>query len=165
MRSAVDRGSLFAVTVPVGRGVAVSAGAGELSSPPPGLLAGLHVLAVDNEPAIVEGLSALLKGWGITVFPALNAAEAVSRGLTHGATIDVILADYHIHREDGIELVQALRRAAGTEIPAVLITADRTPHVRTMAEAAHIHYLRKPVKPAALRAVLSQLALSREAAE
>jgi len=83
----------------------------------------------------------------------------------HGAEIDAVLADYHIHREDGIALVQALRRRAKRHIPAILITADRSKRVQDDAQAASIHYLRKPVKPASLRASLSQIALSREAAE
>ena len=165
MRSVVNEGSMFAVTVPVGRAVPVAVKLTETRPRTASSLAGLHVLAVDNEPAIVEGLTVLLQGWGVTVSPALNAAEAMTRGLSPVRAVDVIIADYHIHSEDGIELVQSLRRGMGYEVPAVLITADRSPAVRKQAEKANILFLHKPVKPAALRAVLSQLALSRAAAE
>ena len=83
----------------------------------------------------------------------------------HSGEIDAVLADYHIHREDGIALVQTLRRRAKRHIPAILITADRSKRVQDEAQAASIQYLRKPVKPASLRASLSQIALSRAAAE
>jgi Na+/proline symporter/signal transduction histidine kinase len=165
MRSEVEKGSLFAITVPMGRTLSVAPAPARKAPLQVDSLIGLHVLAVDNEPAIIEGLKALLSGWGIKVVSALSAAEAV-RSIGRGKRrVDAILADYHIHRDDGIELVQSLRRRLGYDVPAVLITADHSPAVREQAEAAGIHVLRKPVKPAALRAVLAQLAVSREAAE
>ncbi|MBK8770508.1 MAG: PAS-domain containing protein [Rhizobiales bacterium] len=165
LTSQVNTGSAFMVLVPGGR-EAVAREAAAVA--PPVIhqpLAGLRVLAVDNETSIVEGLSALLANWNVTVIPATSAAEAVEQMERHGAEIDAVLADYHIHREDGIALVQALRRRAKRHIPAILITADRSKRVQDDAQAASIHYLRKPVKPASLRASLSQIALSREAAE
>jgi Na+/proline symporter/signal transduction histidine kinase/ActR/RegA family two-component response regulator len=165
MKSEVGKGSLFSVAVPIGRVQVVAPAPARKEPRQADSLAGLHVLAVDNEPAIIDGLKALLSGWGVKVASALSAAEAVRSIGQRKRPIDAILADYHIHRDDGIELVQSLRRRLGHDVPAVLITADHSPTVREQAEAAGIHVLRKPVKPAALRAVLAQLALSREAAE
>ncbi len=165
LTSDVGRGSCFAVTVPAGREAVV------LDAVPPAApviqqpLAGLCVLAVDNEKSIVEGLTALLANWNVTVIPATSAAEAVNELVRHGSAIDAILADYHIHREDGIALVQALRKRAKRDLPAILITADRTKKVQDDAMAAGIQYLRKPVKPASLRASLSQIAVRLNAAE
>jgi len=45
---------------------------------------------------------------------------------------------------------------SGAAIPAILITADRSPPVREAARAYGIVVLNKPVKPATLRALLSQ---------
>jgi hypothetical protein len=42
------------------------------------------------------------------------------------------------------------------DLPAILITADRTPEVRREAETFDMQVLYKPVKPASLRALLSQ---------
>jgi CheY-like chemotaxis protein len=50
------------------------------------------------------------------------------------------------------------------DLPAALITADRSPEVREAAHAAGIAVLNKPLKPAALRAVMSQWASRRLAA-
>jgi len=125
----------------------------------------MRVLAVDNEASIVEGITALLANWQVSVIPATSAAEAVEQLEKHVRDVDAVLADYHIHREDGIALVQALRKRANRQIPAILITADRSKRVQDEALAAGIQYLRKPVKPASLRASLSQIAVSRLAAE
>jgi hypothetical protein len=47
----------------------------------------------------------------------------------------------------------------------MLVTADRTPTVRDAAAAMNIHVLNKPLKPAALRALLTQWRATKVAAE
>jgi hypothetical protein len=76
----------------------------------------------------------------------------------------VIVADYHIGPDDGLAVVEALRNVYGPR-PAVLVTADRSPVIRDLASAADVRILYKPVKPAALRALLSQWLLVKAAAE
>ena len=78
---------------------------------------------------------------------------------------DVVLADYHLDRGDGLEVVAALRKRLGEPLPALLITADRSPEVREKALVASVAILGKPVKPAQLRAFLMRLKAKREAAE
>ena len=48
---------------------------------------------------------------------------------------------------------------------AILITADRSLKVQKLAAKAGVQYLRKPVRPAALRAVLARASVQLEAAE
>jgi CheY-like chemotaxis protein len=126
---------------------------------------GLNALVVDNEPAIVEGMTRLLEGWGATVTGVLSAADAIAVGADAARKLDIIFADYHIHREDGIAVVGRLRQMAGRTVPAVLITADRSRAVQDLAGAAGVQYVRKPVKPASLRAALSRALASEQAAE
>ena len=60
----------------------------------------------------------------------------------------------------------AWKAALGREVPALLVTADRTPDVRAEAERDNILVQNKPVRPASMRAWLTQFsALQREAAE
>jgi CheY-like chemotaxis protein len=74
-----------------------------------------------------------------------------------------LVVDYHLDDGNGIEAIRALRARYG-DLPAILITADRTPEVRREAEAVDIQVLYKPVKPASLRALLSQWRVQRIAA-
>ena len=55
-------------------------------------------------------------------------------------------------------------QAADRTWAAILITADRSPHVRQDARANAIQLLHKPIKPAALRALLTQWRMHRVAA-
>jgi CheY-like chemotaxis protein len=107
----------------------------------------------------------LLGGWEARVITARGVEEALVRFAGEAADIDVILADYHLDRDDGLGLIDRLRAAAGRPVPAILITADRSRLVQERAEKRGVQYLRKPVRPAALRAALAQFAAQAQAAE
>ena len=162
VRSKLGRGSVFAVDVPVAEGVKPVAQKKARKVQPPALAAAVRVLVIDNERAILEGMSLLLTGWGNLVETATGLDEALAVLAAHDGKIDMILADYHLNNEDGISLIRTLRTRARRHIPAVLITADRTPAVADLALAHDVHVLRKPVKPAALRAAMSHVAIRAE---
>jgi CheY-like chemotaxis protein len=121
----------------------------------------LRVLAIDNEPAILDGMRGLLARWGCEVATAGSMAEA----LAQAEPPEVVVADYHLDKENGLDVIRALRRRFGTEIPAILLTADRSPSLRDEASALGVPVLNKPLKPAALRALLAQWRATRIAAE
>jgi CheY-like chemotaxis protein len=75
-----------------------------------------------------------------------------------------LLVDYHLDQGNGIVAVAELRRRFGSDMPAILITADRSPRVRDEAREHGIQVLHKPLKPAALRALLAQWRVKRVAA-
>jgi CheY-like chemotaxis protein len=162
LKSEAGRGSVFRVAVPV---AALPATVAPLEAPrgPLAPLAGLRVLAIDNEPAIQEGMRTLLTGWGCAVATAADLPGALAA--LDAAVPEAILADYHLDDGNGLDAIAALREAAGRPLPAVLLTADRTLAVRDAAAAMEVHVLGKPVKPAALRALLVQWRASRAAAE
>jgi CheY-like chemotaxis protein len=106
----------------------------------------------------------LLRGWGCEVIAAPDAESALAMLDQAGPAPNGLLVDYHLDRSNGIEAVQALRRRLGGDLPAILITADRSVKVRAEARAVNIQVLHKPLKPAALRAMLSQWRVLRVAA-
>ncbi len=128
---------------------------------------GLRVLCIDNEPDILDGMRALLEGWGcnIQLAAGVQGACALVESQPGSALPDIVLVDYHLDDGTGIEAIGKLRRLAGHEIPAILITADRSGDVRKQAAAIATPMLNKPVKPAALRALMSQTRLRLIAAE
>jgi Na+/proline symporter/signal transduction histidine kinase len=128
-------------------------------------LSGMRILAIDNEPHILQGLNALLGGWNCVLATAPGMESALAAVTSEGFLPDAIIADYHLDEGDGIEAIDALRKAIGIEVPAVLITADHTPEVRQRAEQHEVKVLNKPVRPAALRSLLSQWRVMHRAAE
>src|SRR5262249_62333981 len=69
-------------------------------------------------------------------------------------------------REEGpvFAATGGLRRRFGAALRPILIPADRSPYVREDARASAIQLLHKPIKPAALRALLTQWRMQRVAA-
>lgn len=133
---------------------------------PANALTGLRVLCVDNEPKILDGMALLIAGWGCTVGQARSIGEVGAIIDGREPPPDVVIADYHLDDGDGIQAILSLRSHYQAAIPAMMITADRTPEVRAEAERHGIAVQHKPVKPAAIRAYLTQAAgLRRVAAE
>ena len=130
---------------------------------------GMVALCLDNDETILDGMEALLVGWGIIVVKARDQKEASALlsqlAKDSGRTPDILLVDYHLDDGNGIDAVVQLRWRFGSDIPAALITADRTPQVREEAGEKSIAVLNKPLKPAALRAVLAQWRAVKAAAE
>lgn len=152
LRSQPGRGSLFRVAAPWTPAPVTAPLAGQ----PRGAsqaLCGLRVLCVDNEPAILESLTALLARWGAEVVPARSALEA--RALAGG--FDAALIDHQLGAgESGLALLEALGDRLGQ---AALVTAETDETVLAAARALGAVVLKKPVEPAALRAFLSRARL------
>ncbi|MGL4488926.1 MAG: ATP-binding response regulator, partial [Rhizobiaceae bacterium] len=113
-------------------------------------LPAMRLVCIDNDPRILSGMSTLLSGWGCQVDTFANSQSA----LGSGERPDAVLADYHLDNENGLRVISQMRTRFGPELPALLITADRSNEVRQLAEAMDVIVLNKPVKPAALRAAL-----------
>jgi PAS domain S-box-containing protein len=160
VRSELGRGSVFAVDVPISRTPALAPSRASAPLPPARLDESL-VLCIDNEQSILEGMTHLLEGWSCEVLTATGTAAALEALARAGRPPDLLLADYHLDGEDtGLGSIAAVRERWG-DIPAVVITADYGEAVRERVRAAGFGIMRKPVKPAALRAMMSQLLLAR----
>lgn len=169
LASVPAKGSRFWVDVPTAAAmpnVAANDGVPRASS---ARFDGMIALCLDNEETILDGMEALLVGWGVEVVKARDQKEA-SAELSQlvkerGRGADILLVDYHLDDGNGIDAVVQLRWRFGSDLPAALITADRGPAVREEAAEKSISILNKPVKPAALRAVLAQWRAAKAAAE
>jgi Na+/proline symporter/signal transduction histidine kinase len=164
LKSNVGRGSHFCVEVPVSVTAPTSQPTRETVPIDRGQLAGTVALCVDNEASILDGMEALLGGWGCRVIKATDLDAAVTMVTEAQIPPNGLLVDYHLDRSDGIAAISELRRRFGADLPAILITADRSPRVRDGARAQGIQILHKPLKPAALRALLAQWRVQRVAA-
>lgn len=165
LSSVVGRGTSFQVQLPreaqsTKRGKEAGVAT---ASPQQTRLSGFHILCIDNEPKILEGMSVLLSGWGCDVSQAASEGD-LDAVLGKVGIPDLVVADYHLGEGTGIDLIVHLRERLKAQIPALLITADRTPEVRAEAEKHGIGVQHKPVRPAALRAYVTQVFNTRRAA-
>ena len=120
-------------------------------------LTGRRILLVENDPDVMEATRWLLAQWGADVVTAPDLATVQAR-LSDGPAPDAIVADYHLDRdESGIQAITLARSIAQREIPSVIVTADQGMEAIELSRAAGCEFMRKPVKPAQLRAVLTHL--------
>jgi len=118
----------------------------------------LKVLVVDNDLSILDAMHALLEQWGVQVFKANRSSEALR--LLDTQIIDAILADFHLgDGSNGLELIQKVLEIRGAGCAAALITADHGVELTRAAHRAGVPLLHKPLRPAALRALLSAFKL------
>ena len=118
-------------------------------------LAGVKILAVDDEPDARALLSAMFKQCGAEIETCGSAAEAIERLETY--TPDVIVSDIGMPGEDGYTLIKKLREA-GNKTPAVALTAFARAEDRFRAlQAGYNMHVPKPVEPAELALVITRL--------
>jgi signal transduction histidine kinase/Na+/proline symporter/CheY-like chemotaxis protein len=158
VQSRQSRGSVFSITVP--RVTAEEPALPPIQAHGPARrvssLKGRHLLCIDNDAAILQGMVALLSNWQCQITAAKGLDEAMTK---LGAGIpDILLADYQLDDgKNGLDAMDTLRAALNRRLPGILITGYMAQKVRDDATDRGYHVLNKPVKPAALRAMVNTL--------
>jgi len=114
-----------------------------------------NVLLVDDDPSILNALSLLLTNWGYKVCCATTAEQALAT-LTQ-EEISILISDYRLPgSKNGIDLILAAQKEK--KITTVLLTGEVDSGKLKQGNGLDYKILHKPVKPAALRVLLRQLA-------
>jgi DNA-binding response OmpR family regulator len=122
------------------------------------VLTGAKVAVIDNDPIVLDAMQGLLDRWDCDARSSRSLSGLVARTDIDGFRPDIILADYHLDDgRNGLDCVHALRIPAEVAIPAIIITADRSPAIADAARELDCEVLLKPVKPAELRALMLHL--------
>ncbi len=160
------KGSTFMVELPISP-LAPAPGerphpTADTSRTPPTLatLAGLRVLAVDDDADTLETIRVLLEQQGAVVRTALSVHDAIV--LLDEAPPDVIISDIGMPHEDGYEFIRSVRArtpAAGGRVPALALTAYARVEDRLQVLSAGFQmHVPKPIEPAELIAVVASMA-------
>ena len=128
------------------------------------MLDGMQVMCIDNDPRILDAMRLLLEGWGCRV-ELHGGSKSLATRPANAPAPHVVLADYHLDNESGLDVIQRLRRDHSAGLPAVLVTADRSSELRAAADRLDVTIVNKPVKPAALRTSLNRYRRMMQAAE
>lgn len=152
LHSRFGQGTVFSLDVPVlANGPADIDEAGANSS---GVLKGCAVI-VDDDPAILNALSDLLRQWGMDVKP-FHSLHQVKHELQ--AAPDLVLADYQLlDGETGLMVAQEVHTRWGAHIPVVLITGDTWTETIQVLRQTGFPVLHKPVRAHQLRTLLGTL--------
>ena len=170
MQSTLGRGSCFEVLVPRGqRGDIPAVIQGAQPSRTASPLANQVILCIDNEPSILEAMQQLLAKWGATPVTAASTTVALDAladmKRKNGLLPTLLLVDYHLDDEViGLDAIADIRNDLGKIIPAIIVTADHSDAVASAVRDAGLRLLHKPLKPAALRALMTSMLSQRNVA-
>lgn len=158
LRSVPGQGSVFRIYAPPGSMADLDATeTGKSSIPTAGWtpdLAGKWVLVIDDDETVRAGMQHLLSDWGYVCTAAESIEDALATGWPQPP--DAIICDYRLReRQQGADVIHALRAHFGELIPALLITGDTAPERLREAISSGIPLLHKPLTPSQLYEALA----------
>jgi signal transduction histidine kinase len=158
LKSTVGKGSCFSITVPAIPAPAKivkpeSAARPRFTTPDKNL-----VVVIDDDPLVLEGMGGLIRSWGCSVVTGSTDGAVLDGLAKYHEPPNVIISDYHLRGgKTGIEAIARLREALTAPIPAFLMSGDTNPDPQRDAQSNGYALLHKPVDPAALRVMLTQV--------
>jgi two-component system, sensor histidine kinase len=113
------------------------------------------VVVIENDADVLYGTTQWLQQWGASVLSASSTRQAVEFVQDMGMAPDIILADYQLDDADtGIYAISEIRAMTGVQVPAILVTADRSESVRRTGEQNDISVMTKPADLLRLRGLI-----------
>ncbi|GAC1311890.1 MAG: hypothetical protein NVSMB21_21880 [Vulcanimicrobiaceae bacterium] len=156
VRSREGRGSVFGIDVPAGDVARLRAEENDAAPSIATTFDGKTVLVIDDDPGARDGMALVLRRWGCRTLLADSLGSALAYA-TPLAPPDVIVADYHLGDDNGLDAIDGIRSACARSVSAVVVTADRTPSVRELVESNGHWYLNKPLRVDRLRSLLGHV--------
>ncbi len=155
VRSRPGHGATFWVELPPGR-ADPDAVEPARASVPTTTARPLSLAVIDDDEAVRDALTRLLRGWGHTVHAAGDARSLLGSPGHAGPSLDAIIADYQLGPAGtGLAAIAALRRDRDSPIPALIVTGDAAPGDLRDLQASGLPWLAKPVRALRLRSWLA----------
>lgn len=121
-------------------------------------LSGAHVLVVENDASTADALARLLQNWDARVSTFRDLAGVRAAVAAGAAPPDILVLDYHLDEGAcGLDVAAYLRAGRADPLPVIVTTADHTGDVEARVAAAGAELVRKPIKPAQLRSLLTYM--------
>lgn len=117
-----------------------------------------HKIAVliEDDAELRSAMAITLENWGLDVLPCATQAEAEDVLREVDVAPDVIVADYQLENGTlGTDVVAALMETHG-QMPACIVTANRSPDLNDVCDALGVMLFHKPVDLGALRSFLER---------
>jgi branched-chain amino acid transport system permease protein len=154
VRSAVGRGSVFAIELERALVAPALAAAGPPAAPS---LLGVTVVLVDDDVEIRDSTRLLLESWGCRYIGGATLAEVEGELRERRLRPDALIVDYRLaDAVTGVQVIERLRAGYGRNLPALVITG--TPDAALTRQLAGIPLATKPIPPGKLRSFLSSIA-------
>ncbi|MEX1032714.1 MAG: ATP-binding protein [Cellvibrionaceae bacterium] len=150
-------GSKFSLFLPPGNPQLLTKNTIDIS-PPTSDISQLSVWVFEDDAEVRHALMSLLENWGCRV-TSFDGKQSLHTHLNKNPSAPhVVLADYMLGEDyTGKDAIQQMLNHFGEEVPAIIITGDTNPQHIEAIKALGYHVMRKPAKPAQLRAFLGSI--------
>ncbi len=161
------KGSAFSVELPI-PATAMTMSDSDTTLPAVAVadLAGLRVMAVDDNPDSLDMIKVVLEAAGADVLAVGSAEHALAELVRHRP--DILVSDIGMPEMDGYQLIKSIRSLPDSiaRIPALALTAyaRQEEHHRAL-EAGFTCHIAKPIEPSELTSIVGRLGLRRKAAQ
>ncbi|MFM9915077.1 MAG: hybrid sensor histidine kinase/response regulator [Rhizobacter sp.] len=159
LSSQTGKGTVFALELPLGKRAPQAQPALTGKGPLALTLNGRLIVVVEDEPAVLNGLEALLQGWGARIAAFASVAACAEWARAADTTIvkpDLLIVDYRLEQGfNGVDALAVLRARFGESLPAIVITGSTMSALDLEAQQKNFHLLIKPVVPNKLRAMIA----------
>lgn len=160
VRSIPGKGSIFAITVPRARKDSLQqcADLANVESAAAAPLRRCHIVIVDDDPDVLDGLEQLLKADRYGTSSALDGVAALKLIKDGAVRPEVLLTDYNLpNGMNGLDLLLAARAALQQDLPGIILTGDISSETLAKIAAQECVALSKPVKPRVLLRAIERL--------
>lgn len=109
-------------------------------------LAGQVIVLLEDDDLVRRATERMLRRFGAQVVTGSSSRQVLADIAAQALTPSCVIADYWLNRdEDGLTAASAVREAAGTPIPGLIVTGDLSREVAENVTQAGFRLLRKPV--------------------
>jgi DNA-binding NtrC family response regulator len=122
-----------------------------------------RILVVEDDANTLEAWCGMIRTWGFGVSGAVDGEDALDQLRAYNPHL--LISDLKMPRRDGLSLLKEMRRL-GVRIPTLIISGEGDiPEAVAAIKLGAIDYVRKPIDPPHLRALLNALGQNRAAGE
>ena len=146
VRSRPGEGSCFSIEIPLApEGASLESDAAAMPARPAEPAFRGTILVVEDDSFVRSGIELLLAAEGLIVVGTANGHEALELVTAKRVRPELVLSDFNLPgRMNGVETIQALRKALAANIPAIVLTGDIRSEV---LDAIALHDVRIATKP------------------
>ena len=159
LHSQLGRGTVFSLELPVGKAARQAMPTLGPKSAVNLTLQNRLIVVVEDEPAVLAGLEAVLRSWGASLasFSSVSACLAWAHSVdTSQVKPDLLIVDFRLEDgHTGVEVITALRAHFKQKIPSIVVTGSTMTGHEQEAQDLDFHLLIKPVVPNKLRAMIA----------
>lgn len=159
LRSAVNCGATFSVTLPLAEPAALEitpmtrVNLADITHPSRPF-DNLRVLVIDDDALVRASTKGMIESWGAQVTLAASLFDVKSLSPLN---VDLVVCDYRLAGSDGIEIYDYIQIDREYTLPFILISGDHSVALLQLVEQRKIRLLQKPVRPAKLRSLMQFL--------